>query len=58
MVCYVCGEKFNLKIKNFIKVNGDTERYRDAAHLICNLQCKIDKYIPYYLTTRLVIIVP
>ena len=50
-VCYICKEKFEikyLKVKKYCKVRDHchyTEKYRGAAHSICNLKYNIPKKI-------------
>ena len=51
-ICYICKEKFEnkyLKDKKYRK-DGDhyhyTRKYRDAAHIICNLKYSVPKKIP------------
>ena len=51
-VCYICKKEFNTddNDKNYHKVRDHcyyyTEKYRGAAHNICNLRHKTQKEIP------------
>ena len=41
--CYLCGDKFNMSVRNFVKVKDHchgTGKYWGSAHLICNLRYK------------------
>ena len=51
-ICYICKEKIEnkfLKEKKYHKVRGHchyTQKYRGAAHTICNLKYALPKKIP------------
>ena len=48
-ICYICKKEFDKSDKKNYKVKDHchyTGKYRDAAHNICNLRCKIPKEIP------------
>ena len=48
-VCYICKKEFNTDDKKHHKVKDHCHykgKYRDAAHIICNLRYKIPKEIP------------
>ena len=48
-VCYICKKRFSANDKKYRKVRDHchyTEKYRGAAHDICNLRYKTPKEIP------------
>ena len=48
-ICYICKKEFNKNNEKHYKVRDPchyTEKYRGAAHNICNLRYKIPKEIP------------
>ena len=48
-VCYICKKEFDKSDKKYYKVRDHchyTDKYRGAAHNICNLRYKIPKEIP------------
>ena len=54
-ICYICGKRILKKFaddKHYRKVRGNchfTDKHRDAAHSICNLNLNLPKEIPVIL---------
>ena len=54
-ICYICKKEFDKNYKKHYKVRDHchyTEKYRGAAHDICNLRYKIPKEIPVVFHNR------
>ena len=48
-ICYICKKEFNINDEKNYKVRNHChyrEKYRGAAHNICNLRYKVPKEIP------------